>query len=61
MSFAIVLKPGADTEGFRMALRRLIAADVPPENIFWDFASQLFSQCSHEPGPPLLLPRQVVK
>ncbi|MDY0884077.1 UdgX family uracil-DNA binding protein [Dongia soli] len=32
----IALKPGADLAGFRLAVRRLVAAGVLPEDVIWD-------------------------
>ena len=53
------LQPGADLEGFRVALRRLIAEDVPPRDIAWDSAPALFESEPSGPAPPIALPRAV--
>ncbi|TXM94761.1 uracil-DNA glycosylase, partial [Methylobacterium sp. WL103] len=34
-SRTIHLRPGADLDGFRAALRRLVADDVPPDRVTW--------------------------
>lgn len=51
------LQPGADLDGFRNHLRRLIAADVPPQDVVWDSAPQLFGAEPAAPAPPVPLPR----
>ena len=53
------MQPGADLEGFRVALRRLIAEDVPPRDIAWDSAPALFESEPSGPAPPIALPRAV--
>ena len=57
------LAPGADLAGFRAAARRLIAADVAPENIVWQTeAPSLFgADSAAADGPPLRLPRAVTE
>lgn len=57
------LAPSADLAGFRAAARRLIAADVAPENIVWQTeAPSLFgADSAAADGPPLRLPRAVTE
>jgi len=61
----VCLQPGADLDGFRAALRRLIADHVPPEAIVWDSAPALFESApahtSLGPAPPVALPRAVAE
>jgi DNA polymerase len=58
----IALAPGADAQGFRLAVRALLAAGIPPEAVAW--------HCGEAPGlfvgqeqpavaPPVPLPRAV--
>jgi DNA polymerase len=61
MTETVVLKPGADVEGFRTALRRLAAAHVPPGEVCWSSAAQLFPVAESELAQPLLLPRRVAE
>ncbi|BCM86394.1 UdgX family uracil-DNA binding protein [Methylobacterium indicum] len=59
----IRLAPGADLDGFRGAIRRLVPAGVPPEAVTWveGEAPSLFPDAMPEaaPGPALALPRAV--
>ncbi|KMO13193.1 DUF4130 domain-containing protein, partial [Methylobacterium indicum] len=59
----IRLAPGADLDGFRAAVRRLVPAGVPPEAVTWveGEAPSLFPDAMPEaaPGPALALPRAV--
>ncbi|KQP72079.1 UdgX family uracil-DNA binding protein [Methylobacterium sp. Leaf112] len=59
---AVSLAAGADVTGFRNAVRRLVAGDVPPERVVWSVgeAPGLFG-ATDESGetPPLALPRGV--
>ena len=57
----VALRAGADIEGFRLALRRLMAADVRPEAIAWvsDEQDQLLGDDVPVAAPPLSLPRAV--
>ena len=55
----IELQPGADLDGFRRALRCLIAADIPPHLVSWDDAPGLFTRDAVEDAPPISLPRAV--
>lgn len=58
---AISLKDGADLEGFRMAVRRLIAARTDPNDVVWETASQptLFDAPLIERLAPIPLPSTV--
>ncbi|MGE7414762.1 UdgX family uracil-DNA binding protein [Methylobacterium tarhaniae] len=58
----IRLRAGADLEGFRRAIRRLVAAGVTPEAVTWiagEAASLFPEDDAGEPGPALALPRAV--
>jgi DNA polymerase len=55
----VTLQPGADLEGFRAALRRLIADQVPPQDILWESAPALFVPEPGKPAPPVSLARAV--
>jgi len=55
----VELQPGADLDGFRRALRCLIAAGVPPHLVDWDDAPGLFIRDAPEDAPPICLPRAV--
>ncbi|TXH33588.1 MAG: DUF4130 domain-containing protein [Rhodospirillaceae bacterium] len=48
----IALKPGADLAGFRLAVRRLVAAAVPPEDVVWEIgdAPDLFGGIGNGSG-----------
>lgn len=55
----VVLAEGADEEGFRRAVRRLIAAGIPPEQVAWTTDTpSLFGAPLPEAAPPFPLPRQ---
>jgi DNA polymerase len=59
---AIKLDPGADLDGFRSAVRRLIAADVPPENVIWSDGGDLFGDDDKLPDTqPIALPRAIAE
>jgi len=57
----IDLFEGADTEGFRTAVRQLIAAQVPPEDVVWNAGGvpDLFGEAAPGEAPPVALPRAV--
>ncbi|MFK5596431.1 UdgX family uracil-DNA binding protein [Methylobacterium sp. HMF5984] len=59
----IHLRPGADFDGFRATLRRLVADGVPPDRVTWSAgdAPGLFgTSASDEPdAPPVALPKPV--
>ena len=53
------LQAGADLDGFRKALRRLIADDVPPRDVMFDSSQALFTVEPVADAPPIALPRRV--
>ncbi len=53
------MQPGVDLEGFRAALRGLMAAAVPPQAVFWETQDSLFAQTPADEAPPVGLPRGV--
>jgi DNA polymerase len=55
----IALAEGADADGFRAAVRRLIAADVPPDRVVWTTteAPSLFDAAAPGADAPVPLPR----
>ncbi|MDB5510897.1 MAG: uracil-DNA glycosylase [Enterovirga sp.] len=55
------LVAGADLDGFRRAVRALVAAGVPPEEVDWIAADEtsLFGDALPPDAPPLSLPRPV--
>ncbi len=57
----VSLAAGADLEGFRRAVRRLVADDVAPEHVSWaiDDAPGLFGQAVEAEAPPVALPRAI--
>jgi len=55
----VAMRPGADLEGFRHALRGLIAADVPPDEVVFDDTPALFAADALADAPPVALPRPV--
>jgi probable DNA metabolism protein len=57
----IVLKEGADLNGFRRAVRMLLAQDVRPDEVVWASADTpgLFGSAVDADAPPLSLPRAV--
>ncbi|MHB2211766.1 UdgX family uracil-DNA binding protein [Methylobacterium sp. CM6257] len=58
----VLLRPGADLDGFRGAVRSLVAQGVPPEAVSWSVANApgLFgAEADHATGAPLALPRAV--
>jgi DNA polymerase len=58
----IKLEPGADLDGFRTAVRRLIAADVAPENVIWSDGGDLFGTEDDLPDTqPVALPRSIAE
>lgn len=58
---SIALRPGADLDGFRQAVRRLIAADVPPDEVVWDEGETLLlpEEERGDAANPIPLPRAV--
>ena len=63
---SVALQPGADLDGFRGAVRALIAAEVPPGDVAWSvaeptlFGAQPVDDARPE-APPLRLPRPVAE
>jgi uracil-DNA glycosylase len=57
----VSLAPGADLDGFRRALRRLVAAGARPEDVAWttEAAPDLFGADRPGDAPPVALPRAV--
>jgi uracil-DNA glycosylase len=54
----IPLAEGADEDGFRLAVRRLIAAAIPPEHVTWTSDTpSLFGTALPTDGPHFALPR----
>jgi DNA polymerase len=55
------LQTGADLDGFRLAVRRLVARGVPPDSVEWNAGTQstLFGEAAggEDAAPPLSLPR----
>lgn len=56
-----MLKPGADLDGFRAALRALVHAAVPPQDVAWDDAASLFDVEPVADAPPIALSRKVAE
>ncbi len=55
MPRAISLRPGADLDGFRTAVRSLVAQGVPPEAVSWSVTDSpgLFGvDAEHAPAAP---------
>ena len=58
---SVTLAPGADQDGFRSAVRRLMAAGVPPQDVVWAPMPGLFAPDVVGEAPPLsLLPRATI-
>ncbi len=59
--YRVALQPGADLEGFRLALRRLAAAEVRPDEIAWvsDAQDQLLGEALPDAAAPLAMPAVV--
>jgi DNA polymerase len=59
----VTLEAGADLDGFRAAVRRLIAADIAPDRVMWsaNSESELLSDAlpAAENAPAIALPRAV--
>ena len=57
----IVLKPGADLDGFRRAARALVHEGVPPASVTWTTEAEdgLFGENGVADAPPLSLPRRL--
>ncbi len=63
MTRAVTLAPGADHDGFRAAVRRLIAQGVPPSDVVWQSgeAPLLFGDLPLPEAAPVPLPREVAE
>ncbi|PVE24983.1 uracil-DNA glycosylase [Microvirga sp. KLBC 81] len=59
----ITLKDGADLDGFRRAVRWLIAEELAPQHIVWslDETPSLFGDDDMSSAPPISLPRSVAR
>jgi probable DNA metabolism protein len=57
----ITLKPGADLDGFRAALRRLVADGVTPQDVTWNSTPALFEDAPLAEAAPVALPRPVTE
>ena len=59
----IALRDGADGDGFRRAVRLLLAERVPPEMAVWTCGDglDLFGEAASGEAPPVVLPRAVVE
>jgi DNA polymerase len=57
----VALRPGADTAGFRSAVRTLIAADIPPQDVVWTTGEtpSLLGKTVAGEAPAIGLPRAV--
>jgi len=60
---AVALRPGADLEGFRQAVRALLGAGTAPDEVLWsaDGAGDLFGAAPDDSAAPVLLPRAVAE
>lgn len=58
---AVALAPGADLDGFRAAVRRLVAAGTPPDEVAFSSEASLFSATPADPGPDVPLPRALAE
>lgn len=61
MKRRVELLEGADPDGFRRAVRQLVAEAVPPEDVAWTSGDRpaLFGEALIAEAPPLALPRAV--
>ncbi len=61
MTHRIELKAGADPDGFRRAVRALVAQDAMPEDVAWatQDTPDLFGAATLGEAPPVALPRAV--
>jgi len=59
--YRVTLKEGADLDGFRAGLRRLIAIRAFPTDVQWNVGEQesFFGEAPPEDAPPVRLPRAV--
>jgi uracil-DNA glycosylase len=58
---SITLQDGADLDGFRRAVRRLIGEELAPQHVIWTIsdAPDLFGRETQGDAPPVSLPRTV--
>jgi DNA polymerase len=58
---AVILEEGADLDGFRRAVRRLLADEISPPHVVFATAAapELFDENRTRPAPPVPLPRAV--
>ncbi|MCB5174864.1 UdgX family uracil-DNA binding protein [Microvirga lenta] len=59
----ITLRDGADLDGFRRAVRRLVHEELAPQHVVWtvDEAPDLFGGETHGDAPPVSLPRSLTE
>ncbi|HEV2563842.1 MAG TPA: uracil-DNA glycosylase, partial [Microvirga sp.] len=59
----ITLKAGADLDGFRQAVRRLVAEELAPQHVVFaiEEAPGLFGQESAGDAPPVSIPKGVAR
>ncbi|MGO4570648.1 UdgX family uracil-DNA binding protein [Microvirga sp. 2TAF3] len=57
----ITLNCGADLDGFRRAVRRLIGEELAPQHVLWTISDEpdLFGEAGEGEAPPVSLPRAV--
>ncbi|HEY8564404.1 MAG TPA: UdgX family uracil-DNA binding protein [Beijerinckiaceae bacterium] len=55
----ITLRDGADLDGFRRAVRRLVAEELGPQHVLWSLGGEpgLFGEEASGEAPPVALPR----
>ena len=56
----VALQSGADLQGFRHALRFLVAENIAPEQVSWA-PNDLFGETRIADAPPISLPRAVAR
>ncbi|MEE3502271.1 UdgX family uracil-DNA binding protein [Acidiphilium acidophilum] len=61
MTTRVTLTAGADRDGFRQAVRRLLAVETPPDDVIWNASGglDLFGTEAAGDAPPVMLPRAV--
>ena len=57
----IALEPGADLDGFRAAVRRLVAAAIVPDRVVWNGDDLFGAHSDPAEAPPVALPRAVAE
>ncbi len=58
---SVALAPGADLDGFRRAVRRLVAAGARPEDVVWSTGPTLFGADAEGAASPVPLPRALTE